>query len=402
MRKNGVNRELREIKGGVCAPGVFRANGIHCGLKQGEEPDLAMIVADKRCPTACVFSVDSRQSAPVCVSRKHLKNGVARAIVANSGIANVFLPNGEQLAEKVCRTVAKYTDIDACETLIASTGRVGRSLSLQPFEEGIPALCQGLSASEEGSWKAACAIVTTDAEPKQLAYEFDLGDIPCKIGAIFKGNTRVCPNMATLLAFLTTNVNISSEMLQKALSATVKDTFDLLWLDGISSPNDTVCIMANGRAGNYKISCADSEYVKFVYALREVLTEICRRIVADGNEENSAFLCKVTGARSKQSAREIAKRVVGAEIIKKMLLQGESDVESVLYTVHSVASEIDFSKIRICLENGSGSLVLFEDGRTLPTKKEHLQRFTEGKELCLCVELGAGNYAATAFGRFPE
>ncbi|MBR2442673.1 MAG: bifunctional ornithine acetyltransferase/N-acetylglutamate synthase [Clostridia bacterium] len=399
MRKNGVNRELREISGGVCAPSGFSANGIACGIKQ-EGEDLALILSDKRCPTACVFSCGSAQSSTATVSKKHLKYGVARAIIANSGKANLLLPNGERLAETVCRTLAKHCNLDANEVVIASTGKVDGTLTLSPFEKGIPALCKGLTADEEGSLRAARAIMTTDKTSKQVAYEFDLGDFPCKIGAIFKGSARVCPNMATMLAFLTTDINISPEMLQKALSTAVKDSFNLLWLDGISSPNDTVCIMANGRAGNYKISYADSEYDKFVYALREVLTQICIKILQENGD--ILFFAKATGANSKQTAREIARKLVGAQAIKKSLQQGVLDCESILYTAASSYEDMDGAKCRVWVESNAKKIILFDEGRALAVKPEHFLRILETEKVTVGIHLGEGNYNAQAFGIIPK
>jgi glutamate N-acetyltransferase/amino-acid N-acetyltransferase len=238
--------------------------------------------------------------------------------------------------------------------------------------------------------------MTTDKYPKQVSYEFDLGDFPCKIGAIFKGNARVCPNMATMLAFLTTDVNVSSEMLQKALSAAVKDTLNLLWLDGVSSPNDTVCIMANGKAGNYKISFADSEYDKFAYALREVLFRICKKILQESGD--ILFLSKVTGAKSKQAAREIARKLVGAQTIKQGLKQGFLDGESVLYTAASAVEDLDGAKCRVFAESNGKKIVVFDEGRALQVKKEHFAGFLDADEVVVGVHLGEGNYTAQGFG----
>ncbi|MBQ7948967.1 MAG: bifunctional ornithine acetyltransferase/N-acetylglutamate synthase [Clostridia bacterium] len=399
MRKNGVNRELREIDGGVCAPAGFRANGIHCGFtKNAEKKDLALIVSDRRCPTACVFSVDSKQSGPACVSKKHLKNGLARAILVNSGVANVFLPDGERLAELACRALAARSDIDANDTVIASTGKVGEPLSLSTFEDGLRPLAQGLSATEEGSLFAAQAMMTTDTYAKHTAFAFDLGDFPCKIGVAFKGNTRVCPNMATTLIFLTTDVNISSEMLQKALSLTVKDTVNLLCADGASSPNDTVCIMANGKAGNYKISCEDTEFSKFTYALRKVLSEICMRIVQDCDVDNRVFVCNVTGAKSSQVARTAAKNLVSSESVRRCILQAKSGVESMLYALNCAEGDADYSKVEISINGGENTYVLYEEGIALRIHTENLRRLSDAKEILLFVRLNDGNYSATAVG----
>ena len=399
MRKNTIHKKLREISGGVCAPVGFKANGVHSGISRNvEKKDLALVSADRRCPTACVFSANSAQSAPARVSKKHLKNGIARAMLVNSGIANVFLENGEWLAEKICRVLASRSDIEVKETLLASTGKVGEALLLDPFEKGIPLLVRGLSDTEEGSLAAAQAIMTTDKEPKQVAFEFDLGDFPCKIGAIYKGTTRVCPNMATTLAILTTDVNISPEMLQKALVSAVKDTFNLICIDGISSPNDTVCIMANGKAGNYKISCEDTEYAKFMYALKEALTEICRRIVQDGDKENRALVCKVTGAKSKQVARVLAKRLVCAQNLKSMLANRTFEAVNLLYEVNAVAEDTDFLKLQLSIGTQFKTHVVFEDGRPIALKKEVIENLFTEREIIVMVALSGGNFGATSFG----
>ena len=399
MRKNGVNRELREIDGGICAPVGFRANGIHCGFTNDEnKKDLALVVADRRCPTACVFSSKSKASGPAATSKRHLKYGLARAILVNSGVANVFLPNGERLAEMACRALAARSDIDCNDTVIASTGEIGKSISLSTFESGLKPLVQGLQSSHEGSLAAAEAIMTTDSYPKHVAFSFDLGDFSCKIGALFKGKLHVCPNMATTLIFLTTDVNISSEMLQKALSLCVKDTVNLLACDGAPSPNDMVCIMANGKAGNYKISCEDTEFSKFTFTLRKVLFEVCHRLAADCDKDGRVFTCKVSGVKSQQIARAAAKAVASSYTIRRMLLQGESVVEAVLYTLNSIADNADYSNLQISLSGEDCSYVLYEDDTIMHIDKIHLLRVLDGGEVVLKLDLQDGNYGATALG----
>ena len=398
MRKNGINRELRPIAGGVCAPNGFRANGIHCGIEENpSKKDLALIVAERRCPTACVFSEDAKNSVTSKISKRIMRNGLASAIIVNSGIANLYLSNGEELAVKICRFLATSANVDAFETVIASTGKIGRPLTLTPFKEGIPLLVKGLEANESGSLRAAEAIMTTDKMPKQLSFSFDIGDVSCKIGAIFKGNTRVSPNLATTLAFLTTDVSISSKMLQKALGVAVRDTFNLLCVDGISSPNDMVCIMANGQAGNYMISQEDVEYSKFTYILKEVMAEICRRIATDGDSENRLFICRVSGAKSKLMARSIAKTLVSLQTVRDFLLTGKMEIESILFAIDGMATETDFSKVSIWISAGA-EYALFEDGRVLGIKRETLLGLLKEKEIALNVFLDAGNYSATAYG----
>jgi glutamate N-acetyltransferase/amino-acid N-acetyltransferase len=202
--------------------------------------------------------------------------------------------------------------------------------------------------------------------------------------------------MATMLVFLTTDISISSEMLQKALSTAVKDTFNLLWLDGISSPNDTVSIMASCRAGNYKISCADSEYDKFLYALREVLTKICIKILQES--EGILFIAKAIGAKSKQTAREIAKKLVGAQALKDKFKQSVFDCESVLYAAASVAGDMNGAKCRVWAECDYKKIIVFDEGRALQVNPEHFSRFLDTETLTVGVDLGEGNYTAQAFG----
>ena len=399
MRKNGVNRELKEISGGICAPVGFRANGVHCGFTDDEnKKDLALIVADRRCPTACVYSDGYKSSGPALTTKRHLKYGLARAILVNSGVANLFIPKGEWLAEMACRALAACSDIDCNDTLIASTGVIGLPIALETFEKGLRPLVQGLQANEEGSLAAAEAIITTDSYPKHTAFSFDLGDFPCKIGALFKGNVHVCPNMATTLVFLTTDVNISPEMLQKALSLCVRDTLNLLVGDGTASPNDMVCIMANGKAGNYKISREDTEFSKFTFALRKALMEICRRLVADCDKDGRIFTCKVSGATSMQAARAMAKNIVSSHNIRRAVLQGESDVESILYAINSATDTFRFTDMQIALESEDKSYVLYEENIVIRLDKSHLIHLLDGKDITVKIRLTDGNYSATAVG----
>ena len=403
MRKNGINREITEIDGGICAPVGFRANGIHCGFTADEnKKDLALVVAERRCPTACMYSTESKASGPAATTKRHLKYGLARAILVNSGVANVGMLGGERLAEMACRVLAASSDVDCNDTIIASTGVVGQPMELSTFEAGMRPLVRGLQATNEGSLAAAEAIMTTDSYPKHTAFSFELGDFPCKMGVLFKGNLHVCPNMATTLIFLTTDVNISSEMLQKALSICVRDTVNMLVCDGTPSPNDMVCIMANGKAGNYKISCDDTEFSKFVFFLKKVLFEICRRLTADCDKQGRVLCCKVTGAKSQQTAKAVAKALVSSSGIRRMLSKGENDIERIMYTINGAADLVDFTKMEIALEGTGGSLVFYEDSTFMPIEKLHLLKMVEWKEVTLKIALNEGNYSATALGCIEE
>ncbi len=395
MRKNGINRELRVIEGGVCAPTGYKANAVASGIRKDGSLDFGMIYSERRCSVACVYAAGKTVGAPVRVSKKNMRNGYVRAVLVNGGIANCIQEDGENLALSVCDLLFWHT-IERTEIVIASTGKIGEHLSLAPFEKGIKPLWEGLASSEKNSLKVAQAIRSEESEGKQLSFSFDLGDYPCKIGAVFKGGKNVAPNMATFLAFLTTDVNISTPMLQKALEAEVRETFNLLNLDGVASPNDTVCIMANGRAGNYRIDCADSEYKKFTLALRGVLTEICRATAKEGAEK--VLSCRVMGARSKEVSRAVSKTIAGLKVLKECIKRNEMDVESILFAALDAAKPLHAEELRIFLRSAGGEIALYEGERTLYPNKQTLERIYAAEEVEIGIDYREGNFQSLAFG----
>ena len=398
-RKNGVDRELRKISGGVCAPDGFRAGSTACGIRSNGEKDLAIILADTRCAAAAVFSTAKNYGAPIAICKKRIQEGqggYARAIIANGGVANVYLPNGERFARDVCALVERHFNIRQEEVLIASTGELGKTLSFAAFEKGVEALTKRLGHEEEFSYTAAHALVHEDARPLHCAYTFQLGDFPCKIGAIFKGSVHVNPNMATTLVFLTTDVNITPAMLQRALSAEVKETLNLLDIDGAPSPNDTVCILANGKAGNYPISCVDSEYKKFAFALRLTLVEICKTLIKNTKGMRKFFYCKVCGAKSKQVSRSLSKSIVHVSSLKASIARGTVDVESVLYLVGELGGLSEYDGIKIELESEKGRLLVYDDGRKMPVILDRANEVLAGEEIGVCVDLNNGYYQSIA------
>ncbi len=399
MRKNGINRELQPIEGGICAPNGFKANGMYCGVIENEDkkPDVALILGDKAYATACVFAKTKKVGAPVYVSKRHLKKGAIRAVIVNSGAANVFQIDGELLSENICRVFSQKLGIEETEILIASTGKIGQALTITPFENGVKDLVNGLGCQSIHSEKALLVLGTEEEKAHQISFSFALGDYSCKIGAIFKGGKHVCPNMATTLGIITTDVNISSAMLQKALAAEVKDSFNLLNIDGISSPNDMLCIMASGKAGNYIIDQADSEYKKFCYFLRVVLKTMCKQLVL-GREDGKLLLCQVKGASSKQVAQKIAKEVVGAFSFRSDIKKGHLDVDGLLFCVLQSDDDLDWSSLRVHAKGNGKELFLFEDGRSLSYTKESISSLFLGDTIEICIDLGQGNYNGEAFG----
>ena len=405
MRKNGINRELISIEGGVCAPQGFRACGKYIGILPPQylsdgtpREDLALIVGDNRYPTACVYNRGGLCGAPIKVNKRHCSLGLARAVIVNSGIANIYGKDSEMQAETICRAVAAKLKTSADEILIASTGMVGEPFPFSLILDSVPALVEGLGSSKEYSAAAARAMMTTDRYVKEVSYSFFIGDYPCKIGAIFKGSAHVAPNMATTLCFLTTDVNISKEMLTRALRSAVNDTFNMLSVDGISSPNDAVCIMTSKKAENYLISSADTEYQKFEYALRETLFRICLQIANDGAYSNKAIVYQVRGARSKSSAKAIAKTLAGSIGFKKSLANGEISLSDVTCAFGAGEESMDVTRLQLSLSSKEKTIVLIEDGKRMLTKKESVELVLNGEELRLSIDFQDGNFSARAIG----
>ena len=405
MRKNGINRELVPIDGGVCAPKGFQASGIYCGilppsyLENGApREDLGLIVGDNRYPTACVYTSGGLAGAPVRVCKKHCTLGLARAVIVNSGIANMFGENGETQAENITRAVARKLQTSADEILIASTGKTNEPFPFDLIVNSIDELAKNLGYASENSLAAARAMMTTDRYPKQISYSFYIGDYSCKIGAIFKGSNHVSPNMATTLCFLTTDVNITTEMLQRALRSAVNDTFNMLNIDGVSSPNDTVCIITSRKAENYRISSVDSEYQKFEYALKETLFKICVQIAADGAFSEKAIVYHLRGAKSKASARVIAKTLAGSIGLKKSLNQGYVSLNDVLCAMNGGEESTDVSRLQLTVSSKEKSLVLVESGEFLAYSKENLSSVLMGEDVSLTLDFQDGNYAARSIG----
>jgi glutamate N-acetyltransferase/amino-acid N-acetyltransferase len=392
MRKNGINRELLPVSGGVCAPAGFKANGVVCA--DGEQ--FALVLTDGRYPAAFAYSSRGVCSAPVSYNKKRLQSGYARAVVVNGGSANID-DFATPAIKKVTLAVSNAAKITESEIAVASTGVIGKTMRAENALPFIDELVKGASSNAEKSLQAAQMLTTESGVGSDLAFSFQLGDFTCKIGAIFKGNQRVCPNMATFLCFFTTDTNISSEMLRKALLSATSDAFNQLDIDGVSSPNDTVGIIASGKAGNYQINCADGEYEKFVYALRQVAMQVCLAVA--GGENNRAFSCVVTGMQSKSVARLIAKSVVGANAIKRLLAQNDLQTDDVLCTACSVSEKVDLQKTTLVIRSTQGSLTLFENGERLDVAKAVKSRVISGENLTVSLDFCTGNYTATAIGR---
>lgn len=402
MRKNAVDKNIYSIDGGICAVEGFSAGAVHCGLKKEEQSyDLALILADRVCPTAAAFTDNHIQGAPIVLSKKHLKNGEAKAILVNSGLALACNEDADRIAKKICVCLSENFVVYPTEVILASTGQLCNHIDETLYMKGIKMLKEVVSRAEWASDLVAKAIITTDINEKQGAFSFMLGDYPVKIGYVAKGNVCICPNMATTLCFLTTDINISSKLLQKALSSQIRDTLNMINVDGASSINDTVYLMSSCRAKNSKIITEDTDYEKFVFALKQVLTVVCEEIVSD-NGAVRVLKCTVEGAKSKQVARNIAKKCVGSHFFKAAVNQKLFDVSQLINFLGSADNGFDSKKLRVRLCDNSKSLLIFEDGRAIPYSEQLAKEILSENAVTLCILLNNGNYASSAWGNVVD
>ncbi len=388
MRKNAVKKELTKIDGGVCAPSGFRANGVSCGIVNDNKEDLSLVAAEQRCACACVYAESDCLGAPSKLVKKRLA-GYARAVIVNSGIANVYMQGGEKVARDICRALSNKLLVREEEIAIASTGKIG-NLPISPVLSKMDELVKGLGSDSAHSQKAAIGIASAGEQPKTFAYSFELGDYTCKIGGIVKGNMHVCPNMATTVCILTTDVAIEPDCLQKAFTSAVNNSLNLLNVDGVSSPNDFACILSSGKAGNYKIFTCDSEYKKFADALSAVMGNVCRLIAK--NASDTFATCCVTGARSAKTARAVAKAVAGAPAVRKAIALKKVVLEDVLWAIYTANEQFSFEKLHITI-NG---LCLLQDGRRQDFVANTMENALQTQEILLTINLGDGNYSATS------
>ena len=390
---------FKETAGGVCAPAGFRANGVHCGIRKNKlKKDLALIVADELCVTACAYTSNLVKGAPILVTKKHVENGYAQAVIVNSGNANTCNANGVEIAEGMCALVQEHTGIERENVVVASTGVIGQELSLEPIAGGMKELCAGLRADGEGSAAAAEAIMTTDTVKKETAITFGIAGKTCTIGAVAKGVGMICPNMATMLLFVTTDVNISPEMLRRALAANVKDTVNMLSVDGDTSTNDTLCIMANGRAGNTLIDKADVDYRIFKDALGTVLRKLCRMLARDGEGATKLIECRVYNAKKVTDARLAAKSVVKSNLVKAAIFGSDINWGRVLCALGYAGADLDISKIDVTFRSRAGELLVCKGGYGVAFSEEEAKKLLSEDEIEIAVNLNAGVYEATAYG----
>ena len=388
---------MKLISGGVCAAKGFKANGVHCGIRKNHsKKDLALIVSEQRASAAAVYTTNLVKGAPLTVTKKNISNGYAQAVICNSGNANTCNWNGIQIAEEMCTLVAKKTGIFANDVVVASTGVIGQVLDITPIAEGMDALVEGLSA--ENGAAAAQAIMTTDTVPKEIAVEFTLGGKTCRMGGIAKGSGMIHPNMATMLVFITTDAAISPAMLRKALSNDITKTFNMLSIDGDTSTNDMVTVLANGMAGNPEITDEGWEFETFMEALNTITIQLCRMIAGDGEGATKLLECIAVGADTEEAAKLAAKSVICSSLLKAAMFGADANWGRVLCAIGYSGADVDVSKIGVSFKSTKGEVVVCMNGAGVPFSEEEAKEILLEKEIEIFVSLGDGPYGATAWG----
>ena len=388
---------MKIIKGGVCAPLGFKASGVHCGIRKNKtKEDLALVVSDVMCSAAAVYTTNKVKGAPILVTKKHLENGKARAIICNSGNANTCNADGVEKAERMCALTGEYTGIAAEDVIVASTGVIGQILPIEPIESGMKALTEGLS--EQGAANAARAIMTTDTVAKEFAREDVIGGKAVRVGAMAKGSGMIHPNMATLLCFVTSDAAITPAMLGKALHAAVADTLNMVSIDGDTSTNDMLTVMASGKAGNKEITCEGEDYEKFLALLTAVLTDVSRAIAKDGEGATRLLECKVTGAPDELTAKKIAKSVVCSSLLKAAISAADANWGRVLCAIGYTDAQFDIDKIDVDLSSKEGSIAVCRNGSGVPFDEDEAKKILTPDEVTVNVNCNIGTACATAWG----
>ncbi len=387
---------LKEIQGGVCAAKGFAANGVHCGIRKNKlKRDLALIYTERAATAAAVYTQNLVKGAPLTVTKNNIADGKAHAVICNSGNANTCNANGIEIAETTCALVANALGIEAKDVVVASTGVIGQPLDITPIEQGIPALVAGLG---EHSDLACEGIMTTDTKPKEIAFEFTVGGKTCRIGGIAKGSGMIHPNMATMLVFVTTDCRISAEMLQKALSADVQDSFNMISIDGDTSTNDMVSVLANGEAGNDEIVTEGEAFDVFCAALNAVTTDLCRKIAADGEGATRLLECKVDGGMSALTAKKVAKSVICSSLFKAAMFGADANWGRVLCAIGYAGADVDVKKVDVAFRSKKGEVLVCQNGAGVPFSEEKAKEILLENEIEVLINLNDGNGTATAWG----
>ncbi|MDD7442021.1 MAG: bifunctional ornithine acetyltransferase/N-acetylglutamate synthase [Sutterellaceae bacterium] len=390
---------MKIIAGNVCAPLGFRANGVHCGIRRNKSKrDLSLIVSDVPCSAAAVYTQNLVKGAPLLVTQRHIADGRAQAVIVNSGIANTCNADGVEVAEKMAELAADQLGFKPEDICVASTGVIGQPLDLTPVREGLPGLVAGLARDTEHGEFAAQGIMTTDTRMKEIAVEFTAGGKTCRIGGIAKGSGMIHPNLATMLVFITTDCAVSPEMLKKALSSDVTRTFNMTSVDGDTSTNDNVVLLANGLAGNEEITSEGPDFTSFMQALNTITVHLCRMIAGDGEGATKMLECTVSNAKTEKDARTVAKAVITSSLVKTAMFGSDANWGRVLCATGYSGADVDVTKVELSFRSKAGVIDVCRDGSGIPFSEEIAKKVLSEKEIEILIDLHDGEGKATAWG----
>lgn len=392
-------QEYTLVEGGVCAAKGFLANGLNCGLnKDKNKNDLAAVLSETLCEAAAVYTTNKVKGAPILVTKKNLEatGGKARAVIANSKNANTCNADGEEKASKMCELLAGELGIAKEEVIVASTGVIGQILPIEPIASHVKELVAGLSA--DGNGKAANAIMTTDTVKKEVAVTFELDGKTCTIGGMAKGSGMIHPNMATTLNFVTTDVAISSEMLKKALSDVVKVTYNCLSVDGDTSTNDMVSIMANGLSENTEIKAEGEDYEVFKQGLYLVLMNMTKMLAKDGEGATKLLECTCKGANDLDTAIIVAKSVIRSPLLKCAMFGEDANWGRILCAIGYAEAEFDIDKVAVDIASAKGRIHVCENGAGVDFSEEEAKVVLSEEEIFIDIDLNQGEACAKAWG----
>lgn len=388
------------ISGGITAAKDFLAAGIHVGVKSHkvEKKDLALIVSKRPCTASAVFTKNVVKAAPILVTKKHLENGRAVCVIANSGNANACAPNGIENAEKMCALAAKVVGCSSDDVLVASTGVIGQELRISAIENGIDELYSKLADTDEASDAAAHAIMTTDTIKKEVALETVIGGKTVRMGGIAKGSGMIHPNMGTMLCFITTDAAISSEMIKEALLETVKVSFNRISVDGDTSTNDTCLVLANGSAGNDEITEKNADYEVFVAALKALSIALARKMAKDGEGAKHLITCTVDGASSELQAETISKSVISSTLTKAAIFGADANWGRVLCAMGYSGENFDPDKVTVHFASAAGDIEVCRNGKGLLFDEAEAKKILSESEVEIIIHMGEGESSCTCWG----
>lgn len=391
-------KEVEFVDGGVCAAKDFKASGVHCGIRKNKnKPDLALIYSETLCNAAAVYTLNKVKGAPIYITKQHLKDKKAQAVIVNSGNANTCNIDGEEKAEMMCESIAKELNINAKDVIVASTGVIGEILPIEPIKNSCGDLKTMLS--RDGNESASTAILTTDTCNKEIAVTFNIGEIKCTIGGMAKGSGMIHPNMATMLCFLTTDVAIDGDLLQNALSAVVDETFNMVSVDGDTSTNDMVSILASGKANNEMIiNPRSDEYSIFVDALYTVMMNLSRLIAQDGEGATKLLECVVINAYEKKTAKAVAKSVITSSLFKSAMFGEDANWGRILCAIGYANADFDVNGIEVSIKSEFGDVKVCEGGRGISFDEDIASKVLSSSEVKIIINLNDGEYSAVAWG----